>query len=393
MLLVSNKRPFFIVILSPPALAGKKGTKPPKGPIMAYIHLDGGLELFADAVTLTNETTRREIVFQWRGGRQFWKNYEITPKAVHVGPFPYVCLKDENKNLVYILIVDDPRANVARFRVRVSSDYLIKSGCDGFADFDRLKDDLAKLCAVFGVARESIKVTRLDLSLDDLFFKVDEVIQADRADLIRARFRTITTVQNDQGNSITFGRGSGAWQVCFYDKTAQEKDLAKLSHLYERLTESLPDSVLNSFKKLPRITRLEFRFFREILHALNMSNLDAVDLGGLLTFARDNFKILETKSTNQKYEIVSPAYERLFFLQNRVKYQRNRKRPSGQITSRALKCACTVISKHLARSISSDLSWSLVVEQIWQKVRSLCESLPIPTGTPQIPAPSSLFSL
>lgn len=29
-LLVSNKRPFFIVLLSPPALAGKKGTKPPE---------------------------------------------------------------------------------------------------------------------------------------------------------------------------------------------------------------------------------------------------------------------------------------------------------------------------------------------------------------------------
>lgn len=360
---------------------------------MAYIHLDGGLELFTDSVTMTNEATRRDIVLQWRGGRKIWKNYEILPKAVHVGPFPYVCLKDQEKNLVYLLIVDDPRANVARFRVRVSAEYLIKSGCDGFADFDQLKEKLAKLCAVFGVARESIKVTRLDLSVDDLFFKVDEVIQADRADLIRARFRTVTTVQNDEGNSITFGRGSGAWQVCVYDKSAQEKDLAKLSHIYERLTESLPDPVLNSFKKLPRITRLEFRFFRELLHALNMSKLDAVDLGALLTFARDNFKILETKSTNQKYEIISPNYGRLFSSQDCVKYHRNRKRPSGQITRRALKCACTVISKHLARSLSSDLSWSLVVDHIWQKVRSLSESLPTPTNTRQTPAPSYLFSL
>lgn len=360
---------------------------------MPYIHLDGGLELFADAVTMLNETMRRDIVFQWRGGRKFWKNYEIMPKAVHVGPFPYVCLKDEDKNLIYILIVDDPRANVARFRVRVSAAYLIKSRCDGFEDFDKLKNRLAKLCAVFGVARESIKVTRLDLSVDDLFFKVDEVIQADRADLIRARFRTITTVQNDEGNSITFGRGSGAWQVCVYDKTAQEKDLAKLSYIYDRLTDPLPDQVVNSFKKLPRITRLEFRFFRELLHALNMSSLDAVDLGALLTFARDNFKILETKSTNQKYEIISPNYGRLFSSQECVKYQRNRKRPSGQITRRALKCACTVISKHLARSLSSDLSWSLVVDQIWQKARSLCESSPIPTNTRPSLAPSYLFSL
>ena len=360
---------------------------------MAYIHLDGGLELFADVVTMLNEATRRDIVFQWRAGRKFWKHYEILPKAVHVGPFPYVCLKDEDKNLVYILIVDDPRANVARFRVRVSAEYLIKSGCDGFEDFDQLKDKLAKMCSVFGVARESVKVTRLDLSLDDLFFKVDEVIQADRADLIRARFRTITTVQNDEGNSITFGRGSGAWQVCVYDKTAQEKDLAKLSYIYDRLTDPLPDPVLNSFKKLPRITRLEFRFFRELLHSLNMSTLEDVDLGVLLTFARDNFKILETKSTNQKYETICPNYERLFSSQDRVKYQRNRKRPSGQITRRALTCACTVISKHLARSLSSDLSWSLVVDQIWQKARSLCESLQIPTGTPQTPAPSYLFSL
>lgn len=360
---------------------------------MAYIHLDGGLELFTDSVTMTNEATRRDIVFQWRGGRKSWKNYEILPKAVHVGPFPYVCLKDEDKNLVYVLIVDDPRANVARFRVRVSAQFLIKSRCDGLEDFDQLRDKLVKLCAVFGVACESIKVTRLDLSVDDLFFKVEEVIQADRADLIRARFRTVTTVQNDEGNSITFGRGSGAWQVCVYDKTAQEKDLAKLSYIYDRLTDSLPDPVLNSFKKLPRITRLEFRFFRELLHALNMSTLEEVDLVALLTFARDNFKILEIKSTNQKYEIVSPNYGRLFSSQNRVKYHRNLKRPSGEITRRALKCACTVISKHLARSLSSDLSWSLVVDQIWSKVWSLCESLPTRTNIPQTPAPSYLFNL
>lgn len=350
---------------------------------MTYTHLDGGLELYSDAVNLTNEAIRRDVVFQWRGGRKFWKLLEILPSAVHVGPFPYVALRDQYKNIFYVLIVNDPRANVARFRARISSDFLIKTGLDAVKDFDRLRNELAKLFGVFGVHRQTIKVSRLDLAIDDLFFTVEEVIEADRADLIRARFRTVTTVINDDGNSITFGRGSGSWQVCVYDKTGQETDLAKLSYLYDRVCSDLPESVLNGFKKMPHITRLEFRFKRDILTALNMSTLDEVDLLALLTFGRDNFKVLEIKCSNQKYETISANYDRLFSSEDRVKYTRNIRRPSGQITRRALKCACTIISKHLVKSVSSSLSWSVVADQIRDNVRKLSGSLRTRTDIPQ----------
>lgn len=358
---------------------------------MAYIHLDGGLELYTTRVDFKNESIRRDIVFQWRGGRSFWRLFEVLPKAVHVGRFPYVCLRDQYQNYIYVLIVDDPRARVARFRVRFSSQYLIKCGLSEIKDFEQLRKELLRFFEPFGVyTADNIEVSRLDLAIDDLFFKVDEAIQAHIDGLIRSKFSTVSTILSDQGNSITFGRGSGAWQVCIYNKTKQEQDLAKLAHIYEKLENQLPSAVLDAFTSLPTITRLEFRFKRELLTSLSMGSLDRVDLGALLSFGRDKFKILETKCTNQRYEILNSNYARLFFSQEPVKYKRSYKKPSGIISRKALKCACTIISKHLAKSVSLPLSWSLVLDQIASKVPSLCGSSSTPTDTPQRRALSCL---
>lgn len=342
---------------------------------MAYIHLDGGLELYTTRVDFKNESIRRDIVFQWRGGRSFWGLFEIMSKAVHVGRFPYVCLRDQFQNYIYVLIVDDPRARVARFRVRFSAHYLIKCGLSDIKDFEELRKELLRFFEPFGVYTvENIEVSRLDLAIDDLFFKVDEAIKAHRDELIRSKFSTVSIVESDEGNSITFGRGSGAWQVCIYNKTKQEQDLAKLAHIYERLENQLPESVIDAFTSLPSITRLEFRFKRELLTALSMGTLDRLDLGALLTFGCDKFKILEIKCTNQRYEILNSNYARLFLQQAPVKYKRTYKKPSGIISRKALKCACTIISKHLDKSVSLDLSWSFVLDQILSKLSSLSKS-------------------
>lgn len=355
---------------------------------MIYSHLDGGFELSADKVTPRNEYIRRDIVLQWRAGRKVWGRFEIKEKAVHVGPFPYVCLEDAFENYFYVLIPDDPRAKVGRFRARLSSKWLLNSGLSAVEDFDDLKDELGRMFDCFAVPREFLKVARLDIAIDDIFFKVSEVIRAERAGLICSHFKTVSTVVSDGGDSITFGRGSSAWQVCVYDKTSQEGDLAKIATIFEKVTSDIPDHVLEQCKKIPHVTRFEVRFKREFLTSIGMGFLEQVDLRALLSFVRDNFRILEKKSTNKNLEKVDPRYERLFLNSERVQYSRAKQRRSVEITKRALKCAVTIISKTLVRSSSSESSWSVISDQIWHKVRNLSGSSLTRIATPQ---PQALF--
>lgn len=355
---------------------------------MIYKHLDGGLELSADKITAKNEYIRRDIVLQWRAGRKVWGRFEIKEKAVHVGPFPYVCLEDASENYFYVLIPDDPRAKVARFRARMSSKWLLNSGLSAVEEFEDLKDELARMFDCFAVPREALKVVRLDIAIDDIFFKVADVIRSERAGLIRSHFKTVSTVVSDGGDSVTFGRGSSAWQICVYDKTAQEADLSKIAKIFEKVTSDIPDSVFERCKKIPHVTRFEIRFKREFLTSIGMGFLEQVDLRGLLSFVRENFRILEKKSTNKKLEKVDPRYERLFLNVERVQYSRAKQRRSVEITKRALKCAVTIISKSLVRSSSSESSWSLISDQIWSRVRSLSGLSSTRISTPQ---PLGLF--